>query len=194
VQIGLLFLASLYAVIGGVPHGHADEMPVEVLFQRAEYGRMLLSPDGMYLAGVVRFKGRNNLNVADLQKRQATLVTSFDNSDVLQFFWINNSRLVLAAGDAEDASGVARSDGWYAVDRDGSRWRRLGGFTFLGLSPDGGDDIIVATRKRGVTINDAYRLNTWTQRSDLLSFDSPGDVLSWVVDREGMGPIAAVEP
>jgi dipeptidyl aminopeptidase/acylaminoacyl peptidase len=190
VRIGLLFLASLYAVIGGVPYGHADEMPVEVLFQRAEYGRMLLSPDGMYLAGVVRFKGRNNLNVVDLQKRQATLVTSFDNSDVLQFFWINNNRLVLAAGDAEEASGVARSDGWYAVDRDGSRWRRLGGFTFLGLSPDGGDDIIVATRKRGVTINDAYRLDTWTQRFELLSFDSPGDVLSWVVDREGIPRVA----
>jgi hypothetical protein len=84
-QIGPLLLASLYAVIGGVPYGYADEMPVEVLFQRAEYGRMQLSPDGMYLAGVVRFKGRNNLKVVDLQKRHATQVTNFDNSDVLQF-------------------------------------------------------------------------------------------------------------
>jgi len=185
-QIGPLLLASLYAVIGGVPCGYADQMPVEVLFQRAEYGRMQLSPDGMYLAGVVRFKGRNNLKVIDLQKRQATQITNFDNSDVLQFIWINNNRLVLAAGDAEEASGTARSDGWYAVDRDGSRSRRLGGFTFLGLSPDGGDDIIVAARKRGVTINDVYRFNTWTQRSELLSFDSPGDVLTWVADRESV--------
>ena len=185
-RIGPLLLASLYAVIGGVPYGYAGEMPVEVFFQRAEYGRMQLSPDGMYLAGVVRFRGRNNLKVVDLQKRQATQLTNFDNSDVLRFIWISNNRLVLAAGDAEEASGSARSDGWYAVDRDGSRWRRLGGFTFLGLSRDGGDDIIVAARKRGVTINDVYRLNTWTQRSELLSFDSPGDVLTWVVDRESV--------
>ncbi len=186
-QIRPLLLASLYAVIGGIPYGHADEMPVEVLFQRAAYGQMQLSPDGMYLAGIARFKGRSNLNVIDLEKRQATLVTKFDNSDVLQFAWINNNRLLFAAGDAEDASGTARSDGWFAVDRDGSRWRRLGGFTFLGLSPDGGDDIIVAARKRGVTINDVYRLNTWTQRSELLSFDSPSsNVLTWVVDREGV--------
>jgi dipeptidyl aminopeptidase/acylaminoacyl peptidase len=185
-QIAPLLLASLYAVMGGIPYGHAAEMPVEVLFQRPEYGLMQLSPDGMYLAGVVRFKGRNNLKVVDLQKRQATQVTSFDNSDVLQFTWINNNRLILAAGDAEEASGTARFDGWYAVDRDGSRWRRLGGFAFLGLTPDGGDEIIVAATKRGFTINDVYRLNTWTQRSEMLSFDSPGDILSWVVDREGV--------
>ena len=84
-QIGPLLLASLYAVIGGVSYGHADEMPVEVLFQRAAYGRMQLSPDGMYLAGIARVKGRSNLKVIDLQKREVMVVANFDQSDVLQF-------------------------------------------------------------------------------------------------------------
>ena len=189
-HIGPFLLASLSAVIGCVSYGHAAEIPVEVLFQRPTYGAMRLSPNGMYLAAVVRLKGRNNLEVVDLDKREVKAISAFDDADVLQFTWINNHRLLFAAGDAEEASGKARFRGWYAVDRDGSRGRRLGVFAFLGPAPGGGDDIIVAARWRAPTINDVYRLNTDTAHFKLLSFDYPGEVLNWVVDRNGVPRVA----
>lgn len=186
----LLLLAILSALMGWIPSGQGTEIPVEVLFQRAAYGAMRLSPNGMYLAAAVRLKGRNNLEVVDLQTRQATAISDFDAADVLQFDWINNDRLVLAVGDAQEASGRAKFDGWYAVDRDGSRARRLGVLaSFLGPAPAGGDDIIVAARWRGVS-SDVYRLNTVTLHRQLLSFDHPGEVRDWVIDRDGVPRIA----
>ena len=186
----LLLLVSVWVGLGLVPCGHADEIPVEAFFQRPTYGAILLSPNGQYLAVVVPFKGRNNLKVVDLQKHQAILVTNFDTSDVLQFRWINNNRLVLATGDAEEAAAVARYYGWYAVDWDGSSWVQLGFFVYLDLAPDGGDDIIVAARWRSANITDVYRLNTKTRSHHLLSFDSPGDVLNWLVDHNGVPRVA----
>jgi hypothetical protein len=38
----------------------------------------------------------------------------------VRFTWLNNRRLLFAVGDAQEASGIARFFGWYAVDRDGS--------------------------------------------------------------------------
>lgn len=189
-KLRLLLFAVLCAVIGWIPGGHGNPIAVEVLFRRPQYGAMRLSPDGMYLAAVVQLKGRNNLEVVDLQTREAKAITDFADTDVLQFFWINNKRLVLAVGDAQEASGRALFDGWYAVDRDGARGRRLGVLaSFFGAAPGGGDDIIVAARWRGKA-SDVYRLNTASLHHDLLSFDHPGEVQSWVVDRDGVPRVA----
>ena len=190
-HISHLLLVALYAVIGWVSYAHAAEIPVEVFFQRPPFGAMQLSPNGMYIAAVVRLKGRNNLEVIDLQKREARALTNFDDVDVLQVTWISDNRLLVAAGDAEEASGKARFSGWFAVDRNGSGSKRLGAITsLLEVFPEGGDDIIVAARGRSTRYSDVYRLNTETLRQNLLSFDHPGDVFEWVVDHKGTPRIA----
>jgi len=184
-------LLGLCAVFGRISCGYAAEIPVEVFFQRPAFGAMQLSPDGMYIAAIVRLKGRNNLEIIDLQKREALALTSFDDTDILQATWISDTRLLIAAGDAEEASGKPRFTGWYAVDRDGSKWRRLGAITaLLGAQPEGGNDIIVALRGRSLWHSDVYRLNTETLRQTLLSYDHPGDVFGWLVDRKGIPRIA----
>jgi dipeptidyl aminopeptidase/acylaminoacyl peptidase len=191
IHISTLLLAAFSTVIGWASWVHAGEIPVEDLFQRPNYGAVRISPNGRYLAAVVRSRGRNNLEVIDPEKHEAKPITNFDDGDVLQFTWINNDRLVLAAGDAEEASGKLRLNGWYAVGRDGSNWQSLGGFSsFLGPASTGSNDIIVAARWRGASINDVYRLNTDTARNKLLSYDYPGEVLNWVVDRDGVPRVA----
>jgi dipeptidyl aminopeptidase/acylaminoacyl peptidase len=189
-HITRLLLVTLCAMIGRVSYGHAAEIPVEVFFQRPAFGAMQLSPNGMYIVAVVRLKGRNNLEVIDLQKREARALTNFDDVDVLQVTWISDNRLLFAAGDAEEASGKARFSGWFAVDRDGSSSKRLGAITsLLEVFPEGGDGIIVAARGRS-SHSDVYRLNTETAHQKLLSFDHPGDVFGWVVDHKGIPRIA----
>ena len=187
-----LLSAILAAVFATALPALAAEIPVEVLFQRPQYGAMLLSPDGSHLAAVVRLNGRNNLDVVDLEKREAKNVTNFDDADVLRFYWLNNRRLLLAAGDAMEASGRAKFFGWYAVDRDGSNSTRLRPFSsYLGPASDGSNDIVVLSAERARTTNDVYRLNTdngFTEK--VLSFDRPDNVLGYIVDRNDVPRIA----
>jgi len=52
--------------IGWTANVRSDEIPVDVMFQRAKFGAMRLSPDGKYLAAIVRLQDRNNLEIIDL--------------------------------------------------------------------------------------------------------------------------------
>jgi dipeptidyl aminopeptidase/acylaminoacyl peptidase len=166
------------------------EISVDVMFQRDKFGAMRLSPDGLHLAAIARLNGRNNLEIIDLQTREAKAITNFDYTDVIQFTWISNKRLILAVGDAEEASGRARFTGWLALDRDGSRVLRLAITSIVGSSPAGGDEVIVTARGRGSTINDLYALDTYTGHTQLLTFDYPGEVGGWIVDRAGVPRVA----
>lgn len=167
------------------------EIPVEVMFQRPKFGAMRLSPDGNYLAAIVRLQDRNNLEIIDLQAREAKAITSFDYTDVLQFTWISNKRLVLAVGDAEEASGRARFTGWVAVDRDGSRATRLGISSLLGSAPTENDEIIASIHDRGSPIDHVYSFDTSTGRPlKFLTHDYPGEVVGWLVDRNGVPRVA----
>ena len=187
-RLALLLLAAL---IGGIPAAPAAEIPVEVLFQRAKYGQIQPSPDGRNLAIVARLKGRYNLAVIDLQSREAKLVTNFSDADVIQSYWLNNDRLLVTEGDVLEASGRARLYGWYAVDRDGSRMKRLRSFgSFLKQATTGGDDAVVLTGERAHTTADVFRLNTFTGTERLLSYDRPEDVLGYVVDRKDVPRLA----
>ena len=106
------------------------------------------------------------------------------------------------SGNVYDPAGSARpwrSGGLFAVDRDGSAAHRLalplgdGGsiitrpcYTRVAQTlSDGSDDVIVASNERSFDSSDIDRLNTRTARKTLLSFDNPGDVQSWTLDREG---------
>jgi dipeptidyl aminopeptidase/acylaminoacyl peptidase len=98
-----------------------------------------------------------------------------------------------------------RTGGLFAIDRDGGETRRLalpvGDGRSLIVRPrytrematlaDGGDDVIVAANERDFDSSDVYRLHTRTARKTLLSYDNPGDVQLWALDREGM-PRAAL--
>ena len=140
----LLFSCSFFVItLGSAPIVQGDEIPVEILFQRAKYGEIQLSPNGSNVAVVTKVNGRNNLAIIDLDKRDAKVVTSFNANDVLRVQWINNERLLLAAGDAQEATGLARFSGWYAVNRDGSEGRQLtrGQMEFLGLPAGAGSDV-----------------------------------------------------
>jgi dipeptidyl aminopeptidase/acylaminoacyl peptidase len=182
-------------------------VPIEDFFRLPDVLRPVLSPDGNHMAFLARAGTRLGLAVIDLEKRSSQIIATLPQSDVVEFYWVNSKRLVFVSGNVQDAGGgpAWRTGGLFAVDRDGSDARRLalpfGDGSAVVMRPrltrylssltDGTDDIIVASNDRAFDSTDAYRLNTRTARKTLLTFDNPGDVVQWVIDREGV-PRAAI--
>ena len=177
----------------------ARDIPVETFFKRGQYGSMVLSPDGTRLAALVPTKGRNNLVVLDLAKRSRSVITAFDSMDVADFYWINNERICFAVADGQDVTGRFNYRGSFCINQDGSGVRdftrfALRGLTLLARTHDGSPKAYVAMAGRTRDSEDVYLLDTETGRSQLLTFDSPGRVSSWVLDREHVPRVAVSRP
>ena len=186
----------------------ASSIATQDFFRLPDVLRPELSPDGNYLAFLARGGNRLGLAVIDLEKRTSKVVATLPDTDIVEFNWVNSQRLVFVSGNVYDPVGSVspwRTGGLFAVDRDGTAARRLalplgeGGsiivrprFTRVAQTlNDGSDDVIVASNERSFDSSDVYRLNTRTARKTLLSFENPGDVQSWTLDREG-NPRAAI--
>ena len=184
----------------------ARQIPLETFFRRAEFNQMALSPNGEKLAAVSPLKGRGNLVVIDLNKRSRQVITSFEQMDVADFEWINNKRLCLRVADGQDVTGAVTYRGSYCINDDGSDMRD---FTRLGVAASGAagsgklvnmtpirsagtdsPEYIMQMRYRSNDSADLYRFNTETGKITLLTFDSPGKVSSWVMDRNRVPRIA----
>ena len=181
------------------PFMKAGEIPVEMFFKRAQFTGMVLSPDGSKLAARVPSRGRNNLAIIDLKARTRKQITTFETTDVADIFWINNERVFIRLADGQDVTGRFNYRGQWAINADGSEAKDLtriglnvqatgtqGGFTNLSILSrtfDGSPDMMVESRQRSRSSSDVYRLDTKTAKMTLLTFDSPGKVNGWVLDR-----------
>ena len=186
----------------------SSSIAVQDFFRLPDVFRPELSPDGNYLAFLARVGNRLGLAMIDLEKRTSKIIATLPDADIVELNWVNSQRLVFVSGNVYDPAGSVspwRTGGLFAVDRDGSAARRLalplgdGGsiitrprYTRVAQTlNDGSDDVIVATNERSFDSSDIYRLDTRTARKTLLSFDNPGDVQSWTLDRDGQ-PRAAI--
>jgi dipeptidyl aminopeptidase/acylaminoacyl peptidase len=177
-------------------------IPVQDFFRLPDVLRPTLSPDGNHLAFLARSGNRLGLAVIDVEKRTSRMVASLPDADIVEHYWVNSQRLAFVTGNVFDAAGAVnpwRTGGLFAVDHDGSDTRRLalplGDGRSLIVRPrftrvmatlnDGSDDIIVAANERDFDSSDIYRLNTRNARKTLLSYDNPGDVQHWALDRDG---------
>jgi dipeptidyl aminopeptidase/acylaminoacyl peptidase len=183
-------------------------VPAEDFFKRPDVFSPKLSPDGSQIGFLARAGNRLGLAVIDVEKRTSRMAATLPDADIVEFYWVNSQRLVFVSGNLSDPVGSVapwRTGGLFAVDRDGSDARRLalpfgdGGAIvvrprvtrYLSSLTDSSDDIVVASNERAFDSPDVYRLNTRTAKKTLLTFDNPGDVLQWMLDREGV-PRAAV--
>ena len=180
-----------------------ERVPVESFFRHADYDSFKISPSGRHVAGLVPANGRTALVAIDLDTKKPGPLATVSQSDVGWFEWVNDERLVFTVLDRQVGAGAQRGSGLFTVKRDGSEFRILARpptgagqiafrYTrFLAALRDGSDDIIVVANDSHERFPDVYRLNTDTGRKTLKSLGKPGDVVHWVVDRDGH-PRAAV--
>ena len=194
-------------------YAKASDIPVDVFFRRAEYSRMSISPDGNRLAALRPINGRNNIVVIDFLAGKSNVITNFKDADVSDFEWVSNDRLYLRAADMQEASGAIVLKGAYAVDADGKNVRDLLfpleratqrearrnsiqlqsiniSFRILSRTFDGSGDVIAEIFGRSLNYADVYRYNTKTGEHKLMTVDTPGNVVQWLLDRNQVPRIA----
>jgi dipeptidyl aminopeptidase/acylaminoacyl peptidase len=187
-----------------------SDIPVESFFRRPEFTQMMLSPDGQKLAAIVPREGRGNLVVIDLAKNVRNVITNFSSIDVARAYWVDSRRLCMRVADGQEVTGEFTDRGTFCIDADGENVRD---FRRLGLPPgsegeadasrrifplvrasDHSGKMIVAMSLRSRYSSDVYRFDTRTGRYELLSDDSPGDVIGWVLDRHDVPRVAVSQP
>jgi dipeptidyl aminopeptidase/acylaminoacyl peptidase len=177
---------------------------LETFARRPEFVNMSLSPSGDFLAAISPFKGRGNLVVINLAERSRRLLTSFETTDVANFYWVNNKRICMRVADGQDVTGNFTYRGTFCINIDGTEFAdftRLDKrsttdtgrvILFNPVRAVGGEsnDYIISMAARSRTSNDLYRFNTLNGRFQLLTFNSPGDVTRWVLDRNQVPRVA----
>jgi dienelactone hydrolase len=127
--VGLLLACGLAVAQTGapVPSPAVAPVPVADFFRNPAMARPLLSPSGKHLAvHLAGPDGRVKLAVLSVDPpRQARIVAGFNDSDIHDFHWVNDDRLVFELNDSNEAEAEARGYGLFAVDRDGSGLRML---------------------------------------------------------------------
>ncbi len=175
------------------------EIPVETLFKRAAFRRIVLSPDQKFMAALAPANGRQNLVVIDLEKHSGNVLTSFSTGDVNTIFWASNERLIFTTGDQQGLE--FRGDGGlFAINRDGSNARTLvkpaledSAVKFvlrltsvLGRIKGNKDEVLVSANDRSEDTQDVYRMNMNNGRKTLINTSSPGNVSSWLLDSDDL--------
>ena len=172
----------------------SQDAALDTFLRRAQFRAMQLSPSGRYLAAISPSRGRYNLALLDLEKREVKSLSTLDNTDVIDFAWLSDDRITYAVGDSLEASGASYYRGRFIVDADGNRPRRVDdsrGFTIVSTYTGKPDEIIVASLQRTRDSWDLYRYDTRGGRfTEMLTFDSPGFVQSWVLDRDYVPRVA----
>src|SRR5258708_38095882 len=201
----LALAAALFTV---VPAQAAEEkLSIESLFKLPQYGAMTISPDGENIAALAPVKGRQNVVVINLEKRNAIPVTGFTNRDIVAVRWLNNKRLLLSTGSLATRVSEARGGGLYAVDRDGSAMRLVGegsderltaGARMVGrpiayVAKLGGDSDEFIAQEFVLEESHAgpgalYRVDSRSGRRATISLGKPdsGAGEAWLVDRSGV--------
>lgn len=178
----------------------AEPVSLEEFFKNPSLAGPILSRSGKYLAATAPLKGRMNLMVLDLDTRKGTLLTSFEDFDVVSVRWVGDERLVFSLGQANSPTGPGQFDGGglFVLNRDGSGSRRLAatvretrssgtriyrGLTMESTIPGSTDEIIASGNLTSADSVDLYRVNLNNGRTRLLTSGRPADLTEdWVLD------------
>ncbi|MGL4230641.1 MAG: prolyl oligopeptidase family serine peptidase [Casimicrobium sp.] len=201
VVAALFAAASFSAHAQGNASAAANAMPsVEDIWRNPTLSGLTLSRSGKYLAATAPHKGRMNLMVLDMDTRKGTLLTAFEDFDVLNVTWIEDERLVFSLGQQNSPTGAGQFDGGglFVINRDGSNSRRLaptvrevrnsGQFVYRGLSvhrtiPGNTNEIIAEGNQTSADSVDLYKLNLNNGRTELLTSGRPASLTQeWMMD------------
>jgi dipeptidyl aminopeptidase/acylaminoacyl peptidase len=198
-------MATLACGMMGLAHGQAADAaksvmptranlpPVEDFLRKPKYDSLELSPDGKLLAAIAPVNGRRNLVLIDVVKRNITVLTNLKEQDVYTFRWIGDATLEVAVADLTVEGRLLELKQDVLVDITG-RVIRDRPPRVLSVLDRAGDDLLVSGHDRSSRSLDVWRYNPRTNERQLLTSDSPGDVVGYVVDRAGQVRLAVSIP
>ncbi|MDN4057696.1 prolyl oligopeptidase family serine peptidase [Massilia sp. YIM B02769] len=221
VPLRLALGIALSCMLAAAPAGaaQASPPPAAAFFGNAEFGGATLSPSGRYLAARTGAPGKPlRLMVVDLQDNSVKTVAAFTDSDIHNFQWVNDERLVFDVTDRNVAPGDMHfAAGLFAVNRDGEAFlqlaarrtgrgvvksstlaqkRMLPWHTFMLPQPGSQDSPFIYVEStefdhagREVN-NNLLRLDTLTGLSQLV--ERPGKVSKWMLGQDGEPRLATV--
>jgi dipeptidyl aminopeptidase/acylaminoacyl peptidase len=140
-----------------------------------------------------------NIAVIDMKTRNATLITNFEEFDVVELHWVGEERLVFSLGQLNSPTGPGEfnAGGLFMVSRDGQESRRLAptaqesrrrnqlhrSLSFFRTIPGSEDEIIAIGNMSDGESQDLYRLNVRSGRHVLLTQGRPASrTTSWLLD------------
>ncbi|WP_417068398.1 alpha/beta hydrolase family protein [Niveibacterium terrae] len=189
---------SVLAEAAGVP----PRLPVADFMRFPAYSQVKLSPSGRYLAMQVPAPERKALAVMDLTTRKVEYSARYPDWDVVGFEWVNDDRLVFWINDQKSTYEDQLGFGLFGIDRNGENFKELCPTLAMQTSDQHfyfhyiyksvfrlfaeGDEIIVKSNAENLNHPQLYRLNTRTARMSLISGGIPGDVSSWVLDKNNI--------
>jgi len=195
-SIFLPFIAMLAGLVATT--GIADASMIEDFFRNREISNVQLSPDGTYLAALVRtekYPDAKNLVVMDLATGKSEAITGYEVADIVWYFWAGKDRMVfMLARDDDNQFRPSFVRGVFSISPDGKNFRHLYGtgvaqlkYQLEGLDslPNDDDHILVQRRGNFPMFPDVYLLNTNSGRLKKINRNK-NDVLNWIADNNGV--------
>ena len=190
----------------------AAAIPVEDFFKVQQFSNAKLSPNGKNIAMLTADQSdRSALSVFNIETGKAKLLARYADADVMEFFWVNNNRLVYGIGDRKLAAGDV-SSGWglYAVDIGNGNQRQLIDRQFINehrvsrvldpmhaffstINEKETNDIYITQYIRssgGTHPGSTNLLRLDTVNGTTTGIDRPGEVERWVLDQNGLPRVA----
>jgi dipeptidyl aminopeptidase/acylaminoacyl peptidase len=196
----------------------APAIPIEQFFQRPALLNAKLSPSGNKIALTTsRGDTRVGLIVIDVTggSPKALRAATFSDSDITQFYWVSDERLVFSVVDLQDGSGedMYVASGLFSVNSDGTSMRRLVSRQGRNDSLDGRmlkwnhelldvpqqqegvrpDEVIIGeehfSHKTMTSITPKW-LNVRTGRTRAMESEGPDGTIGWEFDSKGEPRVA----
>ncbi len=173
---------------------------VEEIWKSPLLSGVTLSKSGRYLAATAPARGRMNIVVIDMESRKGTIITGYENYDVVGINWVGDSKIVYSLGQANSPTGAGQFDGGglFVVGREGGANKQLSAtlreqrarnnnvyryYDFFRTIPNNEDEIIVSGNTTSEDSEDLYRMNLNTGRAAIITQGRPSNLTSdWMMD------------
>ncbi len=187
---------------------HAAAPSIEDIWRLPAYMSPAMSDNSRYMAVTMPVNGRMNLAIVDMNSRKATVLTSYEDYDVMNVHWVGNERLVYSLGQFSTPVGdldIIRQGGLFAIGRDGKEFRVLtptvkqqvdsGAFVYRYMQyadrvPGSDEEIFAEGNFRTDEGYDIYRVNVRTGQKTLVTFEHPERVGQFILARNDVPRVA----
>ena len=161
-----------------------EKINAEVFFNDPQKSSFHISPDGKYLSYLQPYKGKLNIFVQSLERKEITQITAYIDRSVKNYFWAGNEKLFYM----KDKDGLQHYQ-LFSVNKDGSKTSLIKTATetrveIIDQMKNDDQYILLAMNERNPENFDVYKLDINTGEK-IMIIKNPGSIVEWISDKEG---------